>query len=60
MPAASLLDAVIRVGRCVSLMMRVRERCYGLKFAPEVLDRRRCFSSEREVPDRVSDDVSAS
>ena len=40
MPAASLLDAVNESAAlrelCVSLMLRVRERCYGSKSASDV------------------------
>jgi hypothetical protein len=40
MAAAPPLDPDIRVGRCESLMLRVRERCYGSKFASDVFDLR--------------------
>jgi hypothetical protein len=47
MSEASLLDAVMRVGSCVSLMLRVRERCYGSKSASDLWTFARCVSFER-------------
>jgi hypothetical protein len=48
MSAASLLD-IMRVGRCVSLMLRVRERCYGSKFTSGLWTFARCVSSGRGI-----------
>ena len=49
MSAASLLDTIMRVGRCVSLMLHARERCYGLNSASDVWTFGRCASSERGI-----------